>query len=103
MRRLAPFFSSAVWQASGVLSRRPWRRAPGRRSHTRPNHRAASHGRSRATRGDPDFDGIWNYATMTPLERPRDMTTDALSAADAAAYEKRTTDRRGRGQQHRGT
>ena len=43
--------------------------------------------------GDPDFDGIWNYATMTPLERPRDVTTDVLSAADAAAYEKRTTDR----------
>jgi hypothetical protein len=21
---------------------------------------------------DPDFEGIWNYATMTPLERPRD-------------------------------
>ena len=23
--------------------------------------------------GDPDFAGIWNYATMTPLERPRDV------------------------------
>ena len=44
--------------------------------------------------GDPDFDGIWNYATMTPLERPRDVgDKDVLMPAEAAAYEKRTVDR----------
>src|SRR3954468_10989396 len=44
--------------------------------------------------GDPDFDGIWNYATMTPLERPREFADKAvLSPAEADAYEKRTTDR----------
>jgi hypothetical protein len=44
--------------------------------------------------GDPDFDGIWNYATMTPLERPRDVgDKDVLTPAEAAAYEKRTVDR----------
>jgi hypothetical protein len=44
--------------------------------------------------GDPDFDGIWNYATMTPLERPREFADKAvLSPAEAAAYEQRTIDR----------
>jgi hypothetical protein len=44
--------------------------------------------------GVPDFDGVWNYATMTPLERPREFADkDVLSAAEAAAYERRTTDR----------
>jgi hypothetical protein len=45
-------------------------------------------------RGDPDFDGVWNYATMTPLERPREFADkDVLTEIEAAAYEKRTIDR----------
>ena len=44
--------------------------------------------------GDPDLSGIWNYATMTPLERPRDLADkDVLSEAEAAAYEGRTNQR----------
>ena len=44
--------------------------------------------------GDPDFQGIWNYATMTPLERPRDVADkDALTDDEAAAYEQRTNQR----------
>jgi hypothetical protein len=44
--------------------------------------------------GDPDLDGVWNYATMTPLERPREFgDKTVLSPEEAAAYEKRTTDR----------
>ena len=44
--------------------------------------------------GDPEFDGIWNYATMTPLERPREVADKAvLTPGEAAAYEKRTVDR----------
>jgi hypothetical protein len=46
--------------------------------------------------GDPDFGGVWNYATMTPLERPREFADRAvLSPEDAAAYEARTSARRG--------
>ena len=41
--------------------------------------------------GDPDFQGIWTYATMTPLERPREFADkDVLSADEAAAYEQQT-------------
>jgi hypothetical protein len=44
--------------------------------------------------GDPDLQGIWNYATMTPLERPRDLTSkEVLSAEEAAAYERQTNER----------
>src|SRR5262249_28106712 len=44
--------------------------------------------------GDPSLEGVWNYATMTPLERPRDFADKAvLTDAEAAAYEKQTIDR----------
>jgi len=46
--------------------------------------------------GDPDLQGVWNYATMTPLERPRDLAgKETLSAEEAAAYEKQTNERQG--------
>jgi hypothetical protein len=46
--------------------------------------------------GDPDLQGVWNYATMTPLERPRDLSNkEVLSAEEAAAYEKQTNERQG--------
>jgi len=44
--------------------------------------------------GDPSFEGVWNYATMTPLERPRDVGDKAvLSDEEAAAFERQTIDR----------
>jgi hypothetical protein len=40
------------------------------------------------------LDGIWNYATMTPLERPRDLAGKAtLTPAEAAEYERATIER----------
>jgi hypothetical protein len=42
----------------------------------------------------PDLQGIWNYATMTPLERPRELAAKAVLAPDEAeAYERQTIDR----------
>jgi hypothetical protein len=50
---------------------------------------------SRTPWGDPDLQGIWNYATMTSLERPRDLAAkDTLSADEAAAFEQQTRERR---------
>ena len=41
-----------------------------------------------------DFSGVWNYATMTPLERPREFAdARALTAEEADAYERRTIER----------
>ena len=40
------------------------------------------------------LDGIWNYATMTPLERPRDLAAKPmLTPAEAADYERLTIER----------
>ena len=48
--------------------------------------------------GDPDLQGLWNYATMTPLERPRDLgNKEVFSAEDAAAYERQTNERQAAG------
>ena len=39
--------------------------------------------------GQPDLQGIWNNATITPLERPADLAGKAFfTPAEAAAYEK---------------
>ena len=44
--------------------------------------------------GDPDLQGVWNYATMTPLERSRDLGEKAIfTAEEAAAYERQVLDR----------
>ena len=40
--------------------------------------------------GDPDLRGIWGYATMTPLERARELAEKAVfTEEEAAAYERR--------------
>ena len=42
------------------------------------------------------LDGIWTYATMTPLERPRELAAKAtLTPAEAAEYERQTIERQG--------
>src|SRR5262245_25979986 len=45
----------------------------------------------RTTDGHPDLQGVWNYSTLTPLERPRDLAGKAFfSEQEAAQYEKRS-------------
>ena len=41
-----------------------------------------------------DFSGVWNYATMTPLERPREFADrETLTPDEAARYERQTIER----------
>src|SRR5947207_1675541 len=41
-----------------------------------------------------DFSGVWNYATMTPLERPREFAErETLTADVAAQYERQVAER----------
>jgi hypothetical protein len=48
----------------------------------------------RTSWGDPDLQGVWDYRTITPLERPRDFgTREFLTADEAAALEKRAAKR----------
>jgi len=56
----------------------------------------------RTADGQPDIQGVWNNATITPLERPADLAGKAVfTPAEAAAYEKQAAesnnrDRRGK-------
>jgi hypothetical protein len=44
--------------------------------------------------GDPDFQGIWSYATMTPLERARELGEKAVfTIEEASSYERQTNER----------
>ncbi len=39
--------------------------------------------------GQPDLQGVWNFSTVTPLERPKEFANKpVLTEAEAAAYEK---------------
>ncbi len=39
--------------------------------------------------GDPDLSGVWDFKTLTPLERPSELSgKDVLSDEDAAEYER---------------
>ena len=45
----------------------------------------------RTRSGRPDLEGIWSYATLTPLERPAEFAGKPfLTIAEAAAFEKNT-------------
>ena len=37
--------------------------------------------------GTPDLQGVWDFRTITPMERPPDLATDVLSDAEAARLE----------------
>ncbi len=49
----------------------------------------------RTVDGQPDLQGVWSFATLTPLERPAEFAGKAeLTDAEAAAYAKRIRDGR---------
>ena len=51
----------------------------------------------RSTSGQPDLQGIWNFSTITPLERPAEFAgKEFLTEPEAAAYEARTVQRNNR-------
>jgi len=39
----------------------------------------------RTSWGDPDLQGVWDYRTITPLERPRELADQAFFSADEIA------------------
>jgi hypothetical protein len=49
----------------------------------------------RTAEGRPDLQGVWNFATLTPLERPSELGgKQVFSNEEAAEYEKQTLERR---------
>jgi hypothetical protein len=52
---------------------------------------------ARAGDGHPDLQGVWNYSTITPLERPKELAgKEYLSDEEAAALAKSEADNRSR-------
>jgi hypothetical protein len=50
----------------------------------------------RLANGDPDLEGVWNYGTATPLERPAQWAgKTVISEEEAAVWEKQNAGRRG--------
>ena len=48
----------------------------------------------RTADGQPDLQGIWSNATITPLERPADLAgKQTFTPEEAAAYEKQAVER----------
>src|SRR5271156_6707743 len=48
----------------------------------------------RTADGQPDLQGIWSNATITPLERPADLAgKQTFTAEESAAYEKQAAER----------
>src|SRR5262245_57481150 len=48
----------------------------------------------RAADGHPDLQAVWNFSSLTPLERPAEFSgRPTISLAEAAQYEKRVMDR----------
>src|SRR5262245_44153664 len=53
----------------------------------------------RTADGRPDLQGVWSFATLTPLERPRELADKAvLTAEEAAAYERVQLERQNKDQ-----
>lgn len=52
----------------------------------------------RTSWGDPDLQGVWDYRTITPMERPAALGTKAFFASDeeAAAFEREENQRQNR-------
>ena len=49
----------------------------------------------RTSFGQPDLQGVWNFATITPLERPRQFAgKETLTATEATAHEAATAEQR---------
>ena len=56
---------------------------------------SAATGAPRTAWGVPDLRGVWDFRTITPLERPRDLAgRDVLTEAEAAQAEQRAARRR---------
>jgi hypothetical protein len=72
-----------AWLIAGQASQKP---AP---SHTTHKTAPTKHSVPRRPDGRPDLSGVWTFATVTPLERPKELGNKAvLTDKEAAEFEK---------------
>src|ERR1700681_3836471 len=67
-----------------------WVPALGQATDGRPASNAKAWRAPRTAGGQPELQGIWTNATLTPLERPRELANKAFfTEQEAASYQKR--------------
>ena len=61
------------------------------------NVAAAASALARTPDGKPDLQGVWDFKTITPMERPRELgTKEFFTAEEAAAWEQQENRRQNR-------
>ena len=96
---LAPVGGLAVAIAVALLSPAPaaaqaMKAAP-KAAAAKPVAKTGARAALRTPWGDPDLQGIWDFATLTPMERPSELAgKQVLSEQEAAEFEKQTLERR---------
>jgi hypothetical protein len=82
-------FSAVVATSTAQAQSPPPRRSPV------PRQNGKAWTPARTSSGVPDLEGVWNYGTMTPLERPAQWAgKEVLTEAEAEAYERDSIERR---------
>ena len=62
---------------------------------------AASEAPPRTPWGAPDLQGVWDFRSLTPMQRPTDIAeNDVFSAEEAATFSEETIRRRSRDSGH---
>lgn len=90
---LAPLHSSAQGQSEA----KPSSAAKGIPAAVKGTVASSSWTLPRTTDGQPDLQGVWDYRTLTPLERPKGFGNKAFfTAEEAAQYEKQENQRQNR-------
>ena len=87
-RRFLASFTLAVLLAAPLAGQAPTAAA-------KTAARAGAFRAPRTTWGEPDLQGIWDFATITPMERPKELAgKEVLTAEEAADFERRTLQQR---------
>ena len=93
---LAPMTALAVVIAAGLIARE----SPAGETQTADKPAAATDAKwtpSRMPDGHPDLQGVWDYRTITPLERPAELgNKEFFTDAEAAKFESEENQRQNR-------
>jgi hypothetical protein len=87
-------FGVAWWIAATLVAQTRTVQRPTTSASQPANPRAGASASYRTPWGDPDLQGVWNFGTGTPLERPKELEGKThFTPEEAAEYERRVKER----------